>query len=98
MQITLVAAIAVGGKAVFTQRLFRRLVEHADLADLARFLRRGDLAAEFARHPHQLLDLRHLLRRGAHRLGKRCREAARRVGQALRGWGLFKLFKVAQMG
>src|SRR3954468_20611537 len=58
-QEALLPALGVGGEAVGGQRLFHRVVEHADLADLARFLAVGDFAAELARDAHQLLDLLH---------------------------------------
>ncbi|SAL86786.1 hypothetical protein AWB68_08150 [Caballeronia choica] len=42
------STLAVRREAVGQQGLFHRVVEHADLADLARFLGGGDLAAELA--------------------------------------------------
>src|SRR6478672_2467227 len=64
-QEALLPALGVGREAVRRQRLLDGVVEDADLADLARFLARGDLAAELARDANQLLDLlhgRHLFR------------------------------------
>src|SRR5206468_4563875 len=50
---------AVGGPAQASERLVGVLVGGADPVDLARFLARGDLAAELARDAHGLLDLLH---------------------------------------
>src|SRR2546421_1611924 len=61
-QVALEPRPGIGRETVLRQRLLDAVVEHADLADLARLLSGGDLAAEFARQAHQLLDLLH----GAH--------------------------------
>jgi hypothetical protein len=50
---------AVGCHAVPGQRLFHAVVLHADLVDRTGFLAAGNLAAQFVRHTHTLLDLLH---------------------------------------
>src|SRR6516164_4764084 len=50
---------AVRREAVLGERLLDAVIKHADLADAARLLAAGDLATEFARNAHQLLDLPH---------------------------------------
>src|SRR6218665_623110 len=56
-QEALVAALRVGGEAVRGERFLDGVVEHADLADLARFLAGRHFAAELAADAHELLDL-----------------------------------------
>src|SRR3954452_23545187 len=56
-QEALVPRLRVRREAVGGERFLDGVVEDADLADLARFLAAGDLAAELARDADQLLDL-----------------------------------------
>src|SRR5574337_1357481 len=66
-QEALMAALRVRREAVRRQRLLDGVVEDADLADLARLLGDGNLAAKLAADAHKLLDLLD----GAHLLGAR---------------------------
>src|SRR6476620_10629383 len=58
-QEALLPTLGVRGEAVGGQRFFHRVVEHADLANLARFLAVGHVAAKLSGDAHQLLDLLH---------------------------------------
>ncbi|SPA31811.1 conserved hypothetical protein [Cupriavidus taiwanensis] len=55
----LLPRLAVGGHAIGLQRGVGAVVPGADAVDLAGLLARGDLAAQFLRHAHALLDLLH---------------------------------------